>query len=152
MEEKKDKQKENAMAPPSLVFQMCKSIFNSRHLNHFTFITTVLMIFWRISKASEGFVSQDEETSFYRWLMVYATVSAFQIRWLSHYTFSNKDNFFFFSLQTLSCILPLCLYFSFFVLDNSSQNVNLLENSHEFSKIFCTGPRSEVFEASISTP
>lgn len=138
MEEKKDKQKENAMAPPSLVFRMCKSILHSRHLNHFTFITTVLIILWQLSKASEGFASQDEETSFYRCLMVYATVSAFQIYWLSHYEFSNKDNFIFFSLQTLSCILPLCLYFLFFVLNNYSQHNNLVGNARVFSKIFCT--------------
>ena len=141
MEEKNDKQKENAMAPPSLVFQMCKSIVKSRYLNHFTFITTVLIIFWRISKASEGFASQDEETSFYRCLIFYVTVSATQIYWLSSNDFTTgatREDIPFFIVQTLGCILPLCLYFSFFVLDNNSQYNNLAGNARGFSKIFCT--------------
>ena len=121
---------------------MCMSILHSQHLNHFTLITTVLVIFWRISKASEGFESDDEESSFYRWLLLYVFISTWQI-WIVFST-STKDMFVFSILQTVSCIVPLSLYFSFFVLDNSSQNVNLLENSHGFSKLFCTINKNEV--------
>ena len=137
VEEQKFKQKENVMAPPSLVFQMYMSILNSQHLNHLTLIITVLIIFWRISKASEGFASHDEESSFYRWLFVYVFISTWQILIVFYIGTVTKD-IVFSTLQTFGCIVPLCLYFSFFVLNNNSQPVNLLENSHGFSKIFCT--------------
>ena len=111
---------------------MCKTIFWSPYLRHFATFTTLSIIVLRLSKASDGFASQDEETSFYRWMMVYFTIFTWQITLLIN---SDTD---FVVRQTSGVTLPLCLYVSIALYNNYGQQGNLFGDSHGFSKLFCT--------------
>lgn len=102
-------QTQNAQVQQSLLLQMCKTVFWSRYLIGFGTFITLFIIIWRLSKASDGFASQEEETSFYRWMMGYFAIFIFQI--MCFLDFNEKKSFKNFLLeQTISAILPLCLY------------------------------------------
>ena len=119
---------------------MCKGIFKSMYLLGFAMFTTLLIILWRISKASDGFASQDEETSFYRWMMVYCGIFIFQMACV----LSPLPKGVFVAAQTITCVLPLCLYL-FFMLNNIyGQQGNLFGDSHGFSKMFCTMKANDI--------
>ena len=99
-----------------------------------------LIVCWRISRASDGFASQDQEREFYLWMIVYFIIFMFQILALVNHT--NDDDKksmepIYKVLKTFASTLPLCLYL-FFVLHNYyGQHVNIFQKSCGFAKIFC---------------
>ena len=128
-------QTQNTMVQQSFLLPRCKIIFRSLQLLGFAMLTTLFIIFWRLSKASDGFASQDEETSFYRWMMVYFTVFFFQIFWWANFHQSDPN---FVGSQLLLATLPLCIYVSFALSNNYGHQATLFGDSHGFSKLFCT--------------